>query len=316
MTSNRCSTQQKLDSTHTTIPIPFAPVTISDKAWLERIIRLEDSRSSAWCFGNMFFAMNAEVTALGDRLLMWFTFEGRSLYGFPIGGGDLKPAILALQADAQYRGVPLCIRGLTERSRLEMEAAFPGKFDYTPDPTVYDYIYEAEKLATLAGKKLHAKRNHINRFLEEHTDWVFEPITAENLSECLAMSREWAKERQELKDSASDLNALQLACDNFEALGLEGGLLRVEGRVVAFTIGEPLNSDTYIVHFEKAFSSVQGAYPLVCREFVRHVLEVHPHIRYINREEDLGIESLQRAKRSYYPVFMVEKYIAHWRDEV
>jgi len=80
--------------------------------------------------------------------------------------------------------------------------------------------------------------------------------------------------------------------------------------VIAFTIGEPLNSDTYIVHFEKAFSDIQGAYPMINREFARHIQTLRPNIRYFNREEDLGIESLQRAKRSYYPVFMVEKYHA------
>jgi len=245
------------------------------------------------------------VCAQGDRLLSWFDQKSGSFYGFPIGAGPLVPAILTLERDALAHGVPFVIRGLTEHSRDELEAAFPGEFEYEQDPRYFDYIYEAEKLATLAGKKLHAKRNHINRFVENNPDWTFEPITLRTISSCLAMAEEWAEGKDD-----DDLDALHRAVFHFEVLGLEGGLIRVDGRVVAFTIGEPLNSDTYIIHFEKAFADIQGAYPIINREFVRHILELHPHIRYINREEDLGIESLQRAKRSYYPAFMVEKFQA------
>jgi len=288
--------------------LPFQRVILSDKSWVDRILRLEDSRSSAWCFANMFFwseTFQPTVCPMGDRLLSRFDHEDSSFYGYPIGAGDLRSAVLTIEQDATTRGVPFVIRGLTERSREELEAAFPGEFDYAQDPKFFDYIYEVEKLATLAGKKLHAKRNHINRFLENYPNWTFEPITADNLPACLAMAEEWARLRDE-----DDLDALHRAARHFDALGLEGGLLRVDGRVIAFTIGEPLNSDTYIVHFEKAFSDMQGAYPMINREFARHVQSIHPHVCYVNREEDLGIESLQRAKRSYYPVFMVEKYHA------
>jgi len=288
--------------------LPFQRVDISDKAWVDRILRLEDSRSSAWCFANMFFWVDTfrpTVCAKDDRLLSWFDQEGGSFYGYPIGAGDLAPAILTIEQDAIARGVPFVIRGLTERSKEELEAAFPGEFDYSQDPNFFDYVYDIEKLATLVGKKLHAKRNHINRFLENYPDWIFEPITAESLPACLAMAKEWAKLRED-----DDLDALNRASKYFDALNLEGGLLRVNGHVVAFTIGEPLNSDTYIVHFEKAFSDMQGAYPMINREFARYLQTHRPNIRYVNREEDLGIENLKRAKQSYYPVFMVEKYHA------
>jgi len=313
MKQSSCLNQQAIDPS--TDLIPFSPVTLADKPWIDRIIRLEDSRSSAWCFANMFFWLdtyNWRVSSLDDRLLIRFSLDDNACYGYPIGQGDIKSAIEALHRDSIARGVSFCIRGLTESSRERMEAAFPAQFHYTPDTDVFDYIYEAEKLATLAGKKLHGKRNHINRFLEEHPDWTFEAITPENIPECLEMSQEWGIERELLKKLSAEFDALHIALDNFEALELEGGLLRVDGQVIGFTIGEPLNSDTYIIHFEKAFAGIQGAYPMINREFVRHVMEKHPHVRYINREEDLGVEHLKRAKRSYYPVFMVEKYRAEW----
>ena len=98
--------------------------------------------------------------------------------------------------------------------------------------------------------------------------------------------------------------------DHFEALGLEGGLIRINGSVAAFTIGDRLNGDTYDVHFEKAYAGIQGAYAMINREFARWVREHHPDIKYLNREEDMGVEGLRKAKESYYPDLLLEKYTA------
>ena len=297
--------------------IPFTPISLGDKPWIDFITRLEDSRSSAWCFANMYFWMDSfqwQVAFFENRLLSRLTLDGDTCYGFPIGEGDIKGAVRILHQDAINRGVPLKLRGLTEKSRQMLEDAFPNCFEYVADTNVFDYIYEAEKLISLSGKKLQSKRNHINRFLENHENWMFEPISAENIGECLVMSDAWVKDREERQNFSSDSGALQIAASNFEILGLEGGLLRLNGDIIAFTIGELLNSDTYIVHFEKAFADIQGAYPLINREFVRFISEKYPQIRYINREEDMGIEALRKAKRSYNPIFMVEKYMATWRS--
>jgi len=294
----------------------FRPVTLADKAWMDRLIRLEDARSSDWCFTSIFVwndTFHQEVAACWDRLLIKLMYHGKPFYAFPIGKGDLTPVIWALHQDATRHGVLLNIRGITAKNMQELENAFPGRFEYSPDTFAFDYVYEAEQLATLAGRKLSAKRNHINRFVEQNPDWAFEPITRETLPQCIAMSREWEANHQKDANFTAELTALHQAFSHYEALGLEGGLLRVGGEVIAFAIGEPLNSDTYIIHFEKAFSDIQGAYPMINREFARYIRTTHPHIRYINREDDMGIESLQKAKRSYYPAFMVEKYAALWR---
>ena len=85
------------------------------------------------------------------------------------------------------------------------------------------------------------------------------------------------------------------------------------GEVVAFTMGDRLNSDTYDVHFEKAYGELQGAYAMINREFARWVRAKHPNVRYLNREDDMGVEGLRKAKESYYPDRMVEKYAATQR---
>jgi len=296
----------------------FNPIALGDKAWIDPIFQREQSQSAGWCFANIFVwspSFHQQVAKIEDGLVVKLAYEGSPIYSFPAGVTDISVAISLMREDAALCGVPLSILGVTEASKKKLEEALPNQFDFHPDPSLSDYIYEAEKLAHLPGKKLSSKRNHINRFLENHPDYQFEPITMDNICECVSMSREWIYLRQLQSSSFSDeLSALRLGFAHFEELGFEGGLLRVDGKVIAFTIGEVLNEDTYVLHFEKAFSDIQGAYPMINREFARYILEQHPQIRYINREEDMGMESLQKAKRSYYPSHMVDKYTAIWKE--
>ena len=203
----------------------------------------------------------------------------------------------------------------------ELEEFFPGQFTFTADRDGYDYLYEIDRLADLGGKRLHAKRNHINRFMENNPSWTYEEITPESLGECLAMDKEWYRRslsregEAEERDLGDEGVALRQAMEHYQALGLEGGLIRVYGEVVAFTMGDLLNSDTYDVHFEKAYGELQGAYAMINREFARWVRGRHPNVRYLNREDDMGVEGLRKAKESYYPDQMVEKHTAMWKRE-
>ena len=184
----------------------------------------------------------------------------------------------------------------------ELDRLFPGKFIYEADRDGYDYLYEIDRLADLPGKKLHNKRNHISRFLDNNPSWVYEEITPESLPECLEMDKEWYR-RSMIREGAA------------EERDLGGGLIRVYGEVVAFTMGDVLSSDTFDVHFEKAYGELQGAYALINREFARWVRGRHPGIKYLNREDDMGVEGLRKAKESYYPDLMVEKHSAVWRED-
>ena len=195
-----------------------------------------------------------------------------------------------------------------EMEFAQLDSWFPGKFQIEYDRDIADYVYEAEKLATLAGKKLHSKRNHVNRFQENNPEWVYESITPENVEDCFQMALKWREEMQceidvEKRDEMCvTLNALRL----MEELNLKGGLLRArpQGEVIAFTVGEPLSEDTFVVHIEKAYASIQGAYPMINQQFVLHEAQ---DFKYVNREEDTGAEGLRKAKLSYRPAFLVEK---------
>ena len=219
----------------------------------------------------------------------------------------------AFLADARERGFPCRIFGLLERDIARMESLFPGRFRYRPVRNSFDYIYEIDHLADLHGKKLQAKRNHCNRFEEEHPDYRVLPLDASVLPRCREFTEKWYDvhiENGSESDFSGERIAIAKAFDNFDALGMEGIALETDGKLVAFSMGNRIREDTYDVNFEKAMAQVNGAYPMINREFARLIRQRYPEIRYLNREDDMGIAGLRRAKESYTPDILLEKYLA------
>ena len=304
--------------------IEFHAPTPADKAWVDELLARGNYRGCDYNFTNLYVwsrAYNQRIARVDDFLVTHVCGRMGCSFMFPAGGGDLASVIRKLEEEAARRGEPLRLVCLTPRQMAELEEFFPGQFTFTADRDGYDYLYEIDRLADLGGKRLHAKRNHINRFMENNPSWTYEEITPESLGECLAMDKEWyrrslAREGEaEERDLGDEGVALRQAMEHYQALGLEGGLIRVYGEVVAFTMGDLLNSDTYDVHFEKAYGELQGAYAMINREFARWVRGRHPNVRYLNREDDMGVEGLRKAKESYYPDQMVEKHTAMWKRE-
>ena len=194
-----------------------------------------------------------------------------------------------------------------------MESLFPGRFRYRPVRNSFDYIYEIDHLADLHGKKLQAKRNHCNRFEEEHPDYRVLQLDASVLPRCREFTEKWYDvhiESGSESDFTGERIAIAKAFDNFDALGMEGIALETDGKLVAFSMGNRIREDTYDVNFEKAMAQVNGAYPMINREFARLIRQRYPEIRYLNREDDMGIAGLRRAKESYTPDILLEKYLA------
>lgn len=299
--------------------IAFKPVTLCDKSWVDEIVMAEDSRSADYNFGNIYIWDNRyrQLIARRDgRMLTKLRYEGRPTFVFPIGTGPLRPAIEALREYAAAHAYePFCLRGITEEHRALLEREYPGAFVYTEDTDNADYLYEAEKLATYAGKALHGKKNHCNRF-EAENDWRFVPLTRALIPDCLDMLDMWSEENADrlFRSILYEHTAIVRAFAAFEKLSLEGGVLFANDKLVGFTLGEMISSDTFDVHFEKAETALNGAYPMTCRELTRMMMAKHPALRYINREDDMGIEALRRSKQSYKPAFLVKKYTARWTD--
>ena len=293
--------------------IDFHRVTIADKAWVDPIVAAEDSRSADFNFGNIYMwdgAYHQLVTSLGGRMLTKLRWDRQPFFAFPIGSGPLEPALDALTEFAAQRGYPLAIRGITEEHRALLEQCCPGRFVFTPDRDNFDYLYLAEKLATMGGKKLHGKRNFCNRFEKTHS-WEFRRLTRGLIPACMEMLGQWQAEFDTPPDGLEEEHgAIIRAFMRYDALELEGGALFAEGRLIGFTIGEVISSDTFDVHFEKAFASIPGAYPMVCREFTRQLLADHPQLVYLNREDDMGQDNLREAKLEYAPELLLAKYTA------
>ncbi len=299
--------------------IDFHTPTLADKPWVDACLAQGEYRACEYNFTTLFTwapGYCITIAKTGEFLTGRLRGHRGCAYLWPAGKGDLSAVLDELEQDAAERGEPFQLVCLTQAEADTLERLRPGQFEFVDDRDGHDYLYEVDKLADLAGRKLHGKRNHCKHFEEANPDWAYEVMTAASVDECMAMDAEWDRRSRiregagEEEDISNEKKALLLAFHNFEALGLEGGILRVEGQVVAFTMGDRLGSDAFDVHFEKAYSELQGAFAVINREFARHVREAHPEVKYLNREDDMGIEGLRRAKESYYPDLMVEKLMA------
>ena len=199
------------------------------------------------------------------------------------------------------------IRNIWEPFKEIIEKSCP-ELDIEPAEIAWDYVYSREKLATLKGKKLHGKRNHINKFMQENPDWEYKKLVPSMYEDCIAVYDGW-KESKDLSEDefANERRSVVLALTNMEESGLTGGAILLDGKIKAFTVGERLNDDMQLIHIEKADSEINGLFPMINQQYVLHECA---DVQYINREEDMGVEGMRKAKRSYYPDFMVKKYFA------
>ncbi len=298
--------------------LTFKPVALQDRDLINSFLSKQNYRASDLCFTNLCCWGSRFDTRFavedGWLFIRFCDNNGRNSYLKPIGEGDIREGVQAIMDDHKQFDTLFQMRGLTREMIDEIEAAMPGLFDYRLNRSVSDYIYTTEKLTHLRGKKLQSKRNHINRFMREN-DWSYKSLTGhpELVKECKAMLDEWMVVNRDEKDPTLtyDVHATTMMLDNFEYLELRGGLICVDNRIAAFTIGEPLTEDTIVVHVEKAFATIHGAYAIINQQFAEHEAEGYT---YINREEDMGIENLRKAKLSYQPDILLEKFNARLKQ--
>lgn len=296
--------------------LPFRPVTLEDKDKADAYLSKQNYRLCEHCFTDLFIWKDHYDTQLcfldGFILIKMVTFpEKIPMYLAPVGEGDLKQVLLALEEDAQERGIPFTLCSIPETMIEEIETALPGHYVIQEYVDGADYIYAAEKLQTLSGKKLQSKRNFVNRFQKTYEGrWSYENMTDANIDEAFQFHLHWCETGDNCPNGtmySGETCAVSLALNNREALGMKGGLLRLDGKVIAFTMGCPVSKDTYVVQLEKAEASIAGAYPMINQQFAQHNFDGYT---YVNREDDLGLEGLRKAKLSYYPVMMGRKFTA------
>jgi len=291
--------------------IEFKKIEISDKEWVDRILSLSDYRGAEYNFTNLFIwdgIYKSEIGRFKDFMILRTGTQGERNYLHPPGRGNRREVLDEMIRDASLDESDFRLIGLTRDTRAELEKIYPNSFRFEMVRDSFDYIYDANRLSTLSGKKLQSKRNHLNYFVSNN-NWSYEEFTANKIDEVKEFSHEWCKriDCDKIETLSWEICAVEKCLDHFDQLNMKGGILRVDGEIVAYTVGEVLNSDSVIIHIEKAFSDVRGAYPMINREFVR---KIAPGFKYVNREDDIGDEGLRKAKESYHPLFLLEKFSA------
>lgn len=292
--------------------IEFKDITLEDKDIIQSFTLNSYRRNCDLSFSNLcsWRFMYHTKYAIVDGFLIFRFYAGDELaYMTPVGQGDLKKVLNDIIEDANQLKQPFQMLGVCVGMKSDIEEAMPGKFTFSSDRDYADYIYLRSNLATLTGKKYQSKRNHINKFKKTYPNYEYIPITPALVPECLALEAKWCKANNchEQEALAAERQSLTYALNNFEKLGLTGGILHVDGKIVAFTFGMPINNQTFDVCVEKADTDIEGAYTMINYEFANHIPEQYI---YINREEDLGLEGLRKAKLSYNPEVILEKCIA------
>ncbi len=290
--------------------IEFRPITLDDKDLYEGNLPDGFERGGDFAFVNLYLWGRQSMAIFGDQIVIFSQFNRRSVYPFPVGSGDKKAALNAIIADSVARGIPCRISGLCQEARQLLEELYPGKFRFHCDEGAFDYIYSIDDLAELKGKKYHSKRNHVNRFKADYPNCVVEPLNEDNLQKALEMVDLWYEEKlKENPDSDFHMEkaAIKKAFRDYKELKLEGIMLKIDGKAIAITLASRVAKDMFDVHFEKALKGINGAYAAINFEFANYLRGKYPEIKYLNREEDMGLEGLRRAKRSYYPCHMVKK---------
>ena len=291
----------------------FKTIELADKSLLDNYLTKSGYQICDFSFSNLFSWKGRYETSFdiinGFLVIRFFTVEEKKpVYMMPIGSGNLKKVLETLIQDASENEYPFKMMSITKEMFDVLDNTMPDVFSYKALRGSADYIYETEKLALLTGKKYQSKRNHINKFKLEHPDFEFSLISRENISECLAMHKEWCIENgcDESDMLHSESYAVRIALKNFEALNLTGGVITTQGKIVAFSFGQPISGNTFGIHVEKATHAINGAYTIINQQMAEHVCCDYT---YLNREEDLGLESLQKAKMSYHPYLLLEKGI-------
>lgn len=294
-------------------------ITIDKKDLFNKYLQRRCSKNSEFSFTNLFMwrkSYDMRYVILDDMLcIMPKHADGPRSATFPIGfigedgrEKDIKPVIDELVAYFSEKGEEPLIRLYDEKTVNKLNEAFPGRFIITEDRGSFDYVYSVEELTKLAGKKFHTKKNHVNKFKKLYPDFEYSTMTSKDAAECMSLFDSWRDNKDfETPGVDEEREAVAELLDNWDALGITGGCLRVGGQMAAFSLGEPLCGETVVIHLEHADTSFEGAFAMINQQFLEHEWQ---NFKYVNREEDMGLPGMRRAKESYRPVFMVKKYVA------
>ncbi len=286
--------------------LKFRDIRVEDKELFDRY--KSETSASEGSFATLYIwddYYRAQVADDGEFFYYKFNVRDRiPSYYFPLGHGDPNVALDRLKEYCRANGHIMAFR-LVNEEQLQKLMAYPGaKFVANEERDCEDYVYPTEQMITLAGKKLHAKRNHINYFVENYNYSYEEVDAATAVNECAPLMYELVSEKDH-NQNPFELSAMKKYFDNYSALGEKGAVIRVDGKIVAMSFGEAIKNDMALIQLEQARDEYRGAYQMINKLFCENAWSGYT---YVNREEDMGIDGLRQAKESYQPAFLVKKY--------
>lgn len=286
----------------------FKPLEIKHKDLFKRYLTVDPPQASEFTFTNLFIWQHRYHPVWMERddsLLIILRPENSKPFGLqPLGKGDKKKALETLCSE---------LSDITEDARIcRVSEDFvnrhldPDHYFYQPDRDNSDYVYATRDLIELSGRKYHSKKNHLNGFIKNYR-FEYLKLDKELVRHFMDMQEEWCRIRDCLQtpDLLSEDVAIRTALACFNELEYQGAAIQIGSRIEAFSLGEQLNSDTAVIHIEKANPDIPGLYTAINNLFARNAWS---GLEYINREQDLGLEGLRKAKSSYYPHHMINKY--------
>ncbi len=285
----------------------FKPFRIEDREYIDGFFGEHHYEQADCSFATLFLWQEAYGTrwAVKDDALFIRAGFGKDTFFMPPfckEGADFSKALDSVREELSAEGLPFHIKSASPWVKEQMEAAHPGRYTFTADRDNWEYVYKTQDLLTLPGKAFRMKKNHLNGFLRQYSDYVYEPVTKDNLQSAAEGISEWFAARGHIEEEE---RAITTMLANWEALSMKGAMIRIYGKVEAFTAGTLLNERVAHIFFEKANPDIRGLYQAINRDFLSHEFA---ETEFVNREEDMGVPGLRQAKTEYNPDHFAEKY--------
>lgn len=289
----------------------FKPIELEDRKVLEPVFRNYQPQTSEWTFTNFFIWRNHyhfQWTRYGELLLFLSNpLDQETYFLMPLGQAPRIEAAKAMLEWLAREGKAIAPSIQKADARFAGEVRADGSLQVVPQRDHFDYVYASSDLISLAGRKFHSKKNFLNRFEKQHPNMQFLPLAEDLIPECIRVLDRWCLNRDCERNPVlqAEVDAVRQAFIHFDSLDLAGGTILIDGQVEAFTLSGRLNAETAVIHIEKADPDIHGLFAVINQRFVREQWALVP---WINREQDLGEENLRKAKLSYQPARLVEKF--------
>ncbi len=295
----------------------FKYIDINSKSELEPYFKLADYEASEYCFSTIYMwrhLFNAKYYIENDFSIILLEYEKDVFSIIPLCTKDKLSYVVDCALNYiknEYKRIQL--KGVNEEIAYLIKVNYKEKFIYEKERDLFDYIYDAESLRTLSGRKNKKKRNHVNTFLNLYKNrYEYKLLDKENFEECIELLNVWEQDKENIESSEhkeldEEVISIKEVFKNYDKLKDKVKIagVYIDNKLESFTIGEEINENIALIHIEKANQNIKGLYQYINQQFL---INEFPKVKYVNREEDLGIDGLREAKLSYHPCKFIEKY--------